>query len=80
MATKLETVLTRAGDDESFREALLADASATLASTGLTLSDDDRAVLDEYCRVAATMTKAQLDEAIRALIKTRVVRKIAAST
>lgn len=65
MTTKLETVIQRAGEDEAFRKSLLADPDATLRGAALALSEDDRAVLDEYCRVASSMTEEELANAIK---------------
>lgn len=61
----LEQVFTRAVEDEIFRQALLSDPAAALASAGYALSEDECAVIDEYRRVASTMTDRQLADAIR---------------
>jgi len=61
----LEQVFTRAVEDEIFRKALLSDPAAALKSAAYALSEDECVVLDEYRRVASTMTERQLADAIR---------------
>ncbi len=62
MMTMLDRVIMRAADDETFRQALLADPDAALASEDYLLSDYECTALDEYRRVASGMSEPQTDE------------------
>ncbi|HEX8700724.1 MAG TPA: Os1348 family NHLP clan protein [Myxococcaceae bacterium] len=61
----LDKLIMRAADDENFRKALLSNPDAAIANANFTLSEDERAVLEEYRRVACSMTEQQLASAIR---------------
>ncbi len=59
MMSMLDRVIMRAADDETFRQALLADPDVALASTDYTLDDYEHAIVDEYRRVASRMSEQQ---------------------
>jgi len=61
----LTNVIDQAAANTTFRAQLIDDPDGALSRLGVVLSTDERTVLDEYRRVVAQMSEAEISEAIR---------------
>lgn len=61
----LTNVIDQATANTTFRAQLIDDPDGALSRLGVVLSTDERTVLDEYRRVVAQMSEAEISEAIR---------------